>query len=75
MATAKVRRYHAAPHPVAQLGPFQATARTRERIDIPAPVGWMLVIAGSGLLLARGVHQVTLRHLCQEARLQAMNVR
>jgi hypothetical protein len=36
----------------AQLGPFQATARTRERIDIPAPIGWMLVIAGSGLLLA-----------------------
>lgn len=35
----------------AKLGPFEATARTRERIDIPAPIGWILVAAGAGLLL------------------------
>ena len=29
----------------------EATARTRERIDIPAPIGWILVAAGAGLLL------------------------
>jgi hypothetical protein len=38
----------------ARLGPFEATARTRERIGIPAPLGWMLVLAGSGLALAGG---------------------
>jgi hypothetical protein len=38
----------------AKLGPFEASARTRERIDIPAPVGWILVVAGSGLLLTAG---------------------
>jgi len=36
----------------ARLGPFEASARTREKIAIPAPVGWMLVLAGSGLALA-----------------------
>jgi hypothetical protein len=34
-----------------KLGPFEASARTRERIDIPAPIGWILVAAGAGLLL------------------------
>jgi hypothetical protein len=38
----------------AKLGPFEASARTRERIDIPAPLGWLLVLAGSGLVLAGG---------------------
>ena len=27
----------------ARLGPFEASARTRERIDVPAPLGWVLV--------------------------------
>jgi hypothetical protein len=36
----------------AHLGPFEASARTREKIDVPAPVGWVLVLAGTGLLLA-----------------------
>ena len=35
----------------AHIGPFEASARTREKIGIPAPVGWMLVLAGAGLLL------------------------
>jgi hypothetical protein len=35
----------------AKLGPFEASARTPEKIDLPQPVGWMLVLAGSGLLL------------------------
>ena len=36
----------------ARLGPFEASARTRERIDVPAPLGWVLVAAGAGLVLA-----------------------
>lgn len=36
----------------ARLGPFEASARTRERIDVPAPLGWVLVAAGTGLVLA-----------------------
>lgn len=36
---------------VARLGPFEATARTREKISVPAPLGWMLTLAGAGLLL------------------------
>lgn len=36
----------------AHLGPFEATARTREKIDIPTPIGWGLVLSGAGLLLA-----------------------
>jgi hypothetical protein len=35
----------------AHLGPFEASARTRERIPIPAPIGWLLVVAGAGLVL------------------------
>lgn len=35
----------------ARIGPFEASARTREKIGIPAPFGWMMVIAGAGLLL------------------------
>ena len=35
----------------AHIGPFEATARTREKITIPAPIGWVLVLAGTGLLL------------------------
>jgi len=36
----------------ARLGPFEASARTRERIDVPAPLGWVLVAVGTGLVLA-----------------------
>ena len=35
----------------AHLGPFEASARTREKISIPTPIGWVLVLAGAGLLL------------------------
>jgi hypothetical protein len=35
----------------AHIGPFEASARTRERIRIPTPIGWVLVLAGAGLLL------------------------
>lgn len=37
---------------VARLGPFEATARTREKIGIPTPIGWGLVLVGTGLLVA-----------------------
>mgnify|MGYP001331342672 CR=1 FL=1 len=36
----------------ARIGPFEASARTRERITIPAPAGWGMVAVGAGLLLA-----------------------
>ena len=36
----------------AHIGPFEASARTREKITIPAPIGWILVLAGAGLSLA-----------------------
>nr|WP_320133425.1 hypothetical protein [uncultured Holophaga sp.] len=36
----------------ARLGPFEATARTRHKITIPAPVGWGLAVVGAGLVLA-----------------------
>ena len=35
----------------ANIGPFEASARSREKISIPTPIGWILVLAGSGLLL------------------------
>jgi hypothetical protein len=35
----------------AHIGPFEARARTRETIPIPAPIGWGLVATGVGLLL------------------------
>lgn len=36
---------------IARLGPFEATARTRERITVPTPIGWGLVLVGAGLVL------------------------
>ncbi|MBP1628042.1 MAG: hypothetical protein H6Q00_2517 [Holophagaceae bacterium] len=35
----------------ARLGPFEASARTREKISVPSPIGWGLVIVGAGLVL------------------------
>lgn len=34
-----------------ELGPIQATAETKERITIPAPLGWAM-LAGGGLAVA-----------------------
>ena len=33
----------------AKIGPFEASARTNEKINVPAYAGWALVITGVGL--------------------------
>ncbi|WP_005037678.1 hypothetical protein [Holophaga foetida] len=35
----------------ARLGPFEASARSREKIPVPATIGWGLVVVGAGLVL------------------------